>query len=94
MKFTLLLTISALVFGLAQTAFADHHDDKHGHDGYQHSWQDADANKDGVISKDEFMKKHQERAEKMFSKLDENKDGKVDQAERDAMRKKCAHHNS
>ena len=37
--------------------------------------------------------KHQERAEKMFSKLDENKDGKVDQAERDAMRKKCGHHN-
>lgn len=85
------LAFSTLLFGATHLAYADHHEGHHGHDGYQHSWQDADANKDGVISKDEFMAKHQQRAERMFSKLDANKDGKVDQAEREAMNKKCDH---
>lgn len=85
------LVFSTLAFGVTHLAYADHHEGQHPHGGYQHSWQDADANKDGIISKDEFMAKHQQRAEQMFLKLDTNKDGKVDKAEREAMNKKCNH---
>jgi Ca2+-binding EF-hand superfamily protein len=93
MKALQILAIFSLMLGLAQTANAAHdgtdHEAMHTH---QHSWQDADANKDGVISKEEFMARHQERAEKMFTKLDANKDGKVDASERKTMRDKCQRH--
>jgi hypothetical protein len=90
MKTLRILAISSLILGLTQAAYAAH--DGTDHDTMEsrhHSWQDADTNKDGVISKDEFMAKHQARAEKMFTKLDANKDGKVDEAERKAMHDKC-----
>lgn len=93
MKTLQILAISSLLLGLSQTANADHHEMGDNHAGaHEHSWQDADANKDGVVSKDEFMAKHQQRAEKMFSKMDANKDGKVDEAERKAMHDKCERH--
>lgn len=93
MKTLQILAISSLLLGLSQTASANHHEMNHDHPGDKmHSWQDADANKDGVVSKDEFMAKHQARAEKMFSKMDENKDGKIDDAERKAMHEKCDRH--
>lgn len=92
MKPIKLLFISSLLLGLAQTAYADHHEAGHGKEAHGHSWKDADSNKDGTVSKDEFMAKHQARAEKMFSKLDANKDGKVDETEVDAMHKKCEKH--
>jgi len=93
MKTLPILAISSLLLGLVQTAYADHHEMNDDHAGAQmHSWQDADANKDGVISKEEFMAKHQKQAEKMFSKLDANKDGKVDEAERKSMHDKCERH--
>ncbi|HEY9277694.1 MAG TPA: EF-hand domain-containing protein [Methylotenera sp.] len=93
MKTLQILAISSLLLGLSQTANADHHEMNHDHAGaHAHNWQDADANKDGIVSKDEFMAKHQERAEKMFSKMDGNKDGKVDEAERKAMHDKCDRH--
>ena len=82
MKTLKMLALSSLLLGLAQTANADHHEagDPHHAGAHAHSWMDADTNKDGVVSKEEFMAKHQERAEKMFSKLDTNNDGKVDEA--------------
>lgn len=43
-----------------------------------------DANGDGKITKDEFMQGH----EAMFHKIDQNGDGVIDQAERDAHMKK------
>ena len=93
MKTLQILAISSLLLGLSQTANADHHEMNHDDAGkHAHSWQDADTNKDGVVSKDEFMAKHQQRAEKMFSKMDANKDGKVDEAERTAMHDKCERH--
>ncbi len=94
MKTLHIITISSLLLGLSQIANADHHEGGH-HDhvaAHKHSWMDADTNKDGVVSKDEFMAKHQERAEKMFSKLDANNDGKVDEAEKKAMHAKCDRH--
>jgi len=93
MKTLQILAISSLLLGLAQTANAAHDGTDHDAMGsHHHSWQDADTNKDGVISKEEFMVKHQERAEKMFTKLDANKDGKVDAAERKTMHDKCERH--
>ena len=93
MKTLQMLAISSLLLGLTQTAYAAHDGADHDAMGsHHHSWQDADSNNDGVISKDEFMAKHQQRAEKMFTKLDANKDGKVDAAERNAMHDKCEHH--
>lgn len=92
MKTLQILAISSLLLGLSQTANAAHEMNHDMDATHAHSWQDADTNKDGVISKDEFMAKHQERAEKMFLKLDANKDGKVDEAERKSMHDKCERH--
>lgn len=62
-------------------------------DGKKHDFfAKVDANKDGVISKDEFLKSSQERAEKKFSQMDANGDGKVtkeeSKAHHDAMKEK------
>ena len=43
-----------------------------------------DADGDGKVTKDEFMKGH----EVMFEKIDQNSDGVIDQAEREAHMKK------
>ena len=91
MKLIKILMMSSLLFGLTQYAYAEHHEMQHDKEAHGHSWKAADTNKDGVVSKDEFMVKHQARAEKMFAKLDTNKDGKVDDAEMKAMHEKCDH---
>lgn len=74
MKITQILFTSALLFGLAPSAYADHHNNEDS----THGCHKTDANHDGAISRDEFMRKQQARAEKMFTKLDTNKDGKID----------------
>ena len=91
MKIIHVVTMAALALGLSQLAYANHDgtDGKHcEHKGMQ----DADANKDGAVSHDEFTAAHQARADKMFAKMDANKDGKIDQAERDAMKAKMKDH--
>lgn len=87
MKITHVLLAGTLAFGLANIAYANHHTG----DEAKHSCGNADANKDGVISKDEFMAQHQARAEKMFTKLDTNKDGKIDDAEQKAAHSATGH---
>ena len=57
----------------------DHHE-HHGHQ-CQHMMSSVDLNKDGKISKEEFMKHH----EAMFDKKDTNKDGLLDEAEMHSM---------
>jgi len=91
MKTLQILTITALLSGLAQAANAAQDDTarSQGMPMHHHTWQDADANKDGVITHDEFMSAHQTRSEEMFTKLDTNKDGKVDETEQKAMQSKC-----
>lgn len=83
MKISQVLMAFTLALGLVQMAYADHHEmgempARH------HGLQDADANKDGAISRDEFTEAHKVRSEKMFEQLDANHDGKIDQAEREA----------
>ncbi len=93
MKITHIVTATALALGLAQLAYANHHGgDGKSCDRKHHGMQDADTNKDGAISRDEFMSSHQAMADKMFAKMDANKDGKIDQAERDAMKAKMQEH--
>ena len=59
------------------------------HDGHQCEHMVAvDANKDGKISKDEFMKHH----EQMFDKKDINKDGFIDKEEMHRMMGKMHQH--
>ncbi len=63
----------------------DKHD--HGHK-CEHKMSSVDTNKDGKISKEEFMKHH----EAMFDKKDTNKDGFLDETERRSMMKKMHKH--
>lgn len=46
--------------------------------------QSFDANKDDMVSKDEYVKPQVQQIEKQFEYLDKNKDGKVDAGEADA----------
>ncbi len=89
MKVIQIVTIAALTLGLAQLAYANHDgaDGKHcAHK--KHGMQDSDTNKDGIISRDEFMSSRLARAEQHFAKTDANGDGKIEQAEREAMKAK------
>lgn len=86
MKILQLAAVAALALGLTQMAYANHDGSDDKHCVHKHGVHDADANKDGAISHDEFNAAHQEQADKMFTKMDTNKDGKIDQAERDAIK--------
>lgn len=93
MKILQIVTIAALTLGLAQLAYAKHDSADGKHCAHKrHSMQDSDTNKDGAISRDEFMSARQARAEQHFAKLDANSDGKIEQAERDAMKAKWKEH--
>ena len=86
MKISQVLMAFTLTLGLAQIAHADHHDMGEMPAGH-HGLLGADADKDGVISRDEFTEAHKARSEKMFEKLDANHDGKIDKTEREARMK-------
>lgn len=49
---------------------------------------DADTNKDGKISRDEFFAAQEKRIEAMFKRMDTNADGFIDQAEKQASKDK------
>lgn len=73
----------ALVGGgvaIAQTADKDGHKGKRGGRGDMVAM--MDTNKDGNLTRDEFV----QATTQHFQKMDVNKDGKLDQADRDAMR--------
>ncbi len=84
----LLAVLSAPVFSAADSAATSDHQhsggqsaakngNHHSHHQCEHKMAAVDANKDGKISKDEFMKHH----ETMFDKMDTNKDGFLDEKE-------------
>ena len=82
MKISLILTTLLFTLGLGQLAYANH-DGKGGmHCDRKQMMQEADTNKDGAVSRDEFMANHQKMADKMFTKMDANNDGKIEEAER------------
>lgn len=98
MKILQLLAVAALALGLTQMAYAEHNGKDGKHCDRKHAMQDADTNNDGAVSHDEFNAQHQKMADEMFTKMDANKDGKIDLAERDAMKskmgKRCKINNS
>lgn len=71
------------------SAFAGDKDHK---DMHKEMMEKADADHDGKISKDEFLKEKEE----WFTKYDANKDGKLEKSEMDTMmgehKKKCDEH--
>lgn len=84
MKKLLMLSLATAVFSAPALA-------EHGPDGAPHhkkgEWfQKVDANGDGMISKAEFMAKHEER----FNESDANKDGQISKEEAAAQKEKWA----
>lgn len=67
---TLISVATVSVLGCAQNGM--HHKGEHKAKAHK-MWQKMDANSDGSVTKDEFIKMHEE----MFTKMDGNKDGKV-----------------
>ncbi len=72
--------ISAAILLASGSAFANHHLKGEGH------MKKMDANGDGMISKDEFMKHH----EAMWDKMKKNSAGSVDMKDMEMMHKEMA----
>ncbi len=87
MKISYILAALLLTLGLGQIAYAETqaNDAKCAR---HHGLEWADADKDGTVSHEEFTAAHSAHAEKMFEKLDSNKDGKIDDTERKAGKEK------
>ncbi len=88
MKVKYLVALTALTLGIGTLAYAKHGEGDSQHHGSHHSLEQVDTNKDGAVSRDEFMAHHQKMAAERFAKMDANNDGKVDEAERNAMKAK------
>jgi len=79
-----LFLMAAVLGGFALTSndvLADNHD---GHDHKGKMMQKVDTNNDGMISKAEFMAKHEEK----FMKMDVNSDGMISAEEHKAAKNK------
>lgn len=78
-----------MLVSASQFAYANHHesgDDKHGEKcaGMAHgdfSISGLDANKDGAITKEEYLTGDKNNTEKTFKHIDANSDGNLDKAE-------------
>ena len=87
MKKTALKVLTLLIIGLSHVAFA--HEGNHGVDGKKcegmangsFSISYLDTNKDGNISKAEYLAGDKSNTEKTFAHLDANSDGNLDQDE-------------
>ncbi len=75
--------VAACLF-MATPAMAERHEGaragKHaGH--HAKKFEQADANKDGFLTREEMEAAHKARLDKMFARMDENKDGKLSREE-------------
>ena len=85
----LVSTVSVLcAFGVAN-AYAHN---EHTQDRMREAFEQADTNKDGKISYEEFRIAHEKRGEEMFKKIDTNGDGFIDEAERKDFHEKMREH--
>lgn len=83
-KLAVLGLAAALLAGQAYANDAAKEGMHHGPHGKRgHGFEEADTNKDGNVTKDEFRA----QGDKIFDKLDTNHDGKISKDERDARRK-------
>lgn len=78
-KFAYSAAIMALIGAFAMPAMADHHGKKNGERGKggDRMFEQLDTNRDGVITRDEFIA----HATKRFEAMDANKDGQVTKEE-------------
>lgn len=74
-KILLYTAVASIAFGSATMALAES-DKKHGHHKGK-MFEKMDTDSDGIVTKDEFMKKSEEH----FAKMDTNGDGKVTKEE-------------
>lgn len=88
MKKLLMLGASGLVM-MSVPAIAGHHNgENYSKDKSKEMFQAADANSDGMISKDEYMAHVQIKAADKFAAKDTNADGNISMEEADAYKKK------
>ncbi|MDP3743309.1 MAG: EF-hand domain-containing protein [Methylotenera sp.] len=92
MKIIQIAAMVALALGFSQMTYADHHGADGKHCAHKYGMQHTDADKDGMISRDEFSEAHQKMADEMFTKLDTNNDGNIDQAEQKARKEMMGKH--
>lgn len=89
MKKTALFVVIAFSICLSQLANANHHNESksmdaakcEGMNNSDFSISSLDVNKDGIISKSEYLNGNKSNNEKTFKHIDANGDGKLDQAE-------------
>lgn len=87
----MLTVLSGALALAALNVYANHHDGAH-HESESHEM-DADANKDGKVSFDEFKAARDKHMEEHFKRRDSNGDGFIDEAERKAAKEGWkAHH--
>ena len=79
MKVLSIIATSVLISGLAMTSA--HSMGRAGIAGFEFMMEMTDANSDGKISKDEFMKMSAKQSEKEFMMMDMNDDGNVSKEE-------------
>jgi EF-hand domain pair len=90
-----LALILAATIGLSAgiaPAFAEHGGPHHGgphggHGGPGRFFDEADANKDGFLTKDEMKAAQDKKLDQMFTNVDKNKDGKLSKEELEQGRK-------
>ncbi len=83
MKKSILMSLLLASFTfLAAPAYSDHHEGEN-HETEKHEME-ADANKDGKISFDEFKAAREKHMEEHFKRRDTNNDGFIDEAEKSA----------
>ena len=89
MNKTALLFVLTCSIGLSQLAYANHHEEGKSMDGAKcegmshgnFSISGLDVNKDGDITKSEYLDADKSNSEKVFKHIDANGDGKLDQSE-------------
>ena len=79
-KFVLTAAMAVSLGLVSGAAMAEHHE---GHDKGAKMMEKIDANGDGMVSRDEFLTKHEEK----FNEMDADDDGNLTQEEMEAARK-------
>jgi len=82
--------LSGLLTFTASTVMADHHGDSH-HETEPREME-ADTNKDGKVSFEEFKAAREKHMQEHFKRRDTNQDGFIDEAERKAAREQWKGH--
>lgn len=89
MKTPLLIALLAVSALSVANVYANHHEGAHESEKQE---MNADANNDGKVSFDEFKAAREQNMQEHFNRRDTNKDGFIDQAEKDAAKQNWKKH--